>query len=54
MNKEKEDKDIEVIDAVLKHLEPSTKEEILADLENAEGRNKTNKKEKKDKKTKII
>ena len=52
MNKEKEDKDIKVIDAALEHLEPSTEKEILEDLKKAEKRNEKNKKEKKDKKNK--
>lgn len=43
MNKEKENKDIKVIDAALEHLEPFSKEEILADLEKAEKRNEKNK-----------
>ena len=50
MNKENEVKDIKVIEEALGHLKPFTKEEILADLERAEGRNLKNKKEKKDRK----
>ena len=44
MNKEKEDKDIKVIDAALEHLEPSTEKEILEDLKKAEKRNEKRKK----------
>ena len=52
MKKDNEINDIKVIDEALKHLEPSSKEEILEDLAKAEGRNRKNKNEKKDRKNK--
>ena len=52
MKKDNEINDIKVIDEALKHLEPSSKEEILEDLPKAEGRNRKNKNEKKDRKNK--
>ena len=52
MKKDNEINDIKVIDEALKHLEPSSKEEILEDLAKAEGRNEKNKKEKRDRKNK--